>query len=99
MTIYVVHLNYFMIDVTNMSQKKLKKFVFDGESRLKGEQSSFHKHLLNNSNCAKNYNDGRFKMLSRARNPYHLPVLEPLFIKTVKPKICKQSEVYNLKLY
>ena len=43
--------------------KKLKKFIFDDESGSKAEQSSIHKHLVNNSKCTKNYNDRKFKFL------------------------------------
>ena len=46
--------------------------MFDGELRLKGEQSFIHEHVLNNPNCAKNYNDSRFKILSKVRNRYYL---------------------------
>ena len=56
--------------------------MFDGELRLKGEQSFIHEHVLNNPNCAKNYNDSRFKILSKVRNRYYLSVLESIYIKT-----------------
>ena len=79
--------------------KKLKKFIFNDEAKPKGDQSSIHEHLLNNPVCAKNYMDSRFKIVSRARNTYHLSVLESLFIRSLEPKICKQRDVYNLKLY
>ena len=81
-----------MLDVTNMLQNFLKRY---GESRPKGEQSSMHKHLLYNQNGTKNYNDKRFKILSRARNLYHFLVLQLLFIKTLESKVCKQREVNN----
>ena len=59
--------------------KKLKRFIFNDNVKPKGEQSSTHEHLLNNPICAENYLDSRFKILSRARNTYHLSVLESLF--------------------
>ena len=79
--------------------KKLKRFIFNDDVKPKGEQSSIHQHLLNNPVCAENYLDNRFEILSRARNTYHLSVLESLFIRSREPKICKQRDFYNLKLY
>ena len=67
--------------------KKLKWFVFNDDVKPKGEQSSIQEHLLNNPVCAENYLDGRLEILSRARNSYHLSVLELLFNKTREPKI------------
>ena len=52
--------------------------------------SAIGQHLLNNLDCSKNYNDNRFSIVTRGRNSYHLCVLESLFIKTVKPNLCKQ---------
>ena len=81
--------------------KNLKKFIFDGKTRPKGENSFVQEHLLNNPNCAENYNDSRFKLISRVRNAYHLCILKSLFIKTLEPKLFKQRDhdVYNLNLY
>ena len=78
--------------------KKLKRFIFSYDVKPKVEQSSIQEHLLNNPICAENYLNSRFEILSRARNTYHLSVLESLFIRTREPKICKQ-DFYNLKLY
>ena len=79
--------------------KKLKIFIFNDDVKPKSEQSPIHEHLLNNLICVENNLDSKFKILSRARNTYHLSFLEPLFIKTCKPKMCKQQDFYNLKLY
>ena len=49
--------------------------------------SAIAKHLLNNTDCAKNYSDRHFSIISKARNDYHLSVLELLFIKTFKPNL------------
>ena len=38
-------------------------------------------------------------VLSKARSEYHLSVLESLFIKTLKPHLCKQQYVYKSNLY
>ena len=49
-------------------------------------------HLLDNEQCAANYNDKRFKILAVARNSFHLCLLEATFIKTKHPVLCKQKE-------
>ena len=79
--------------------KKLKRFIFNDDVNPKGEQSSIHDHLLKNPNCAENYLDSKFKIISRARNSYHFSLLKPLFIRTREPKIFKQRDFYNSKLY
>ena len=72
--------------------KKLKRFISNDDVKPKGEQSSIHEHLLNYPICAKNYLDSRFKILPRARNTYHLLLLESLFIRTREPKIFKKRD-------
>ena len=44
-------------------------------------------------------NDNKITILTKGPNIYHLSVLEYLFIKTYKPKLCKQKLVYNTNLY
>ena len=62
--------------------------------------SAIGQHLLDNEQCAANYNDKRFKTLAVARNSFHLCLLEATFIKTKHPVLCKQKEfVYTLKLF
>ena len=55
-------------------------------------------HLLNISDCAKNYSDSNFSFTSKARYDYHLSVLESFFIKTFKPNLCKQQYAYKSNL-
>ena len=57
--------------------------------------SAIAEHLLNNSDCAKNYRDSNFSIISKARSEYNLNVLESLFIKTLKPNLCQQQIVYK----
>ena len=47
--------------------------------------SAVGQHLLDNEQCAANYNDKRFKILAVARNSFHLCLLEATFIKTKHP--------------
>ena len=61
-------------------------------------KSAIGKHLLNNLECSRNYNDKRFSIVTKGCNTYHLCVLEYLFIKIVKPKLCKQQIVYKSNL-
>ena len=43
--------------------------------------SAIEQHLLENEQCAANYNDKRFKILGVARSSFHLCLLEATFIK------------------
>ena len=47
--------------------------------------SAVGQHLLDNEQCAANYNDKRFKILAMARNSFHLCLLEATFLS--KPDI------------
>ena len=47
--------------------------------------------LLDNKQCAANYNYKRFKFLAVARNSFHLCLLEATFIKTRNPVLCKKK--------
>jgi hypothetical protein len=57
-------------------------------------------HLGESDMCRKNYDDNRFTILTRARTPHHLNVLEAIFIQTLKPILCIQKQyVYNTILF
>ena len=57
-------------------------------------------HLLNNDQCALNYDNKRFSILAAARSSFHLNLLETAYIKTPLPVLCRQKEfVYTLKLF
>ena len=61
--------------------------------------SAIGQHLLQNSTCAREYNDNKFSILARGRTSFHLSTLEARYIKTSKPNLCKQKElVYDLKI-
>ena len=51
-----------------------------GLNKPSNRSSAIAEHLLNNYDCAKNYNDSHFSILSKARNDYHLSVLKYLLI-------------------
>lgn len=62
-------------------------------------ESAIGQHLLCNKDCAANYNDSRFSVLSRGRTHFHLSTLEAIFIKTKDPNLCRQKEfIYKLKI-
>ena len=62
--------------------------------------SATGQHLLDNGQCALNYDDKRFSILAAARSSFHLNLLEAAYIKTWRPVLCRQKEfVYTLKLF
>lgn len=71
-----------------------------GKCKLPTKHSSaIGQHLIENPECAAQYNDGRFSILARARNFYKLSILEAIFIRLRKPILCKQKKfVLSLKL-
>ena len=68
-----------------------------GDPQLK---TAVGQHLGKNAVCRDKYDDGRFGILTKGRNQFHLDVLEALFIQTLKPNLCLQKErVYNTILF
>ena len=62
--------------------------------------SAIGQHLLENDQCAANYNDDQFSILDTARSLFHLSLLQASYIKVRRPNLCKQKEfVYTLKLF
>ena len=62
--------------------------------------SAIGQHLIENDQCAANYNDDQFSILDTAHSPFHLSVLEASHIKVLRPNLCKQKEfVFTLKLF
>ena len=61
--------------------------------------SAIGQHLLENPDCAKNYNDDMFRIIDKARSSFHLAVLKSIYISTKKPLLCRQKEfVFTLGL-
>ena len=74
---------------------KQKQYVENAKKR-----SSVCEHLVNNDECLKHYLDTAFKPIAKARNNFHLAVLEAILISTKKPNICKQKDhVYQTLLF
>ena len=62
--------------------------------------SAIGQHLLENDQCAANYNDDQCSILDTARSLFHLSLLEASYIKVRRPNLCKQKKfVYTLKLF
>ena len=53
--------------------------------RTKTCDSAIGKHLLENPDCAKNYNGDMFRIIGKARSSFHLAVLESIYISTKQP--------------
>ena len=51
-----------------------------GLNKSSNKLSAIAKHLLNNYDCAKNFNDNHSSNVSKNCNDYHLSVLKALFI-------------------
>ena len=47
------------------------------------------KHLLENDQCALNYDNKRFSILATARSSFHLNLLEAAYIKTQRRALCR----------
>ena len=63
-------------------------------------QSAIARHLAENNDCARRYDDDCFRVLCNARSKSHLEVLECLFIMCRQPSLCMQKQnVTSLKLF
>ena len=56
------------------------------------KRSSIAEHLVNNTNCASNYDSSRFKILSNCTSTINLGRMEAILIFLNKPEHCKQKE-------
>ena len=62
--------------------------------------SATGQHLLENNQCALNYDNKRFSILATASSSFRLNLLETAYIKTRQQTLCSQKEfVYALKLF
>ena len=62
--------------------------------------SAIGQYLLENPECAKMYNDDKFRIIGQARSPFYLGVLGSVYIKTQNPVLCRQKEfVFSLGLF
>ena len=62
--------------------------------------SAIGQHLLENDQCALNYDNKRFSILATARSSFHLNIVEAAYIKIQCSALCRQKEfVCALKLF
>ena len=62
--------------------------------------SAIGQHLFDNDQCALNYDNKWFSIVTAARSSFHLNLLKAVYIKTRRPVLCRQKEfVYTLKLF
>ena len=75
--------------------KAKKKTQFEPES-----DSAVGQHLLKSNQCARNYSDSRFKILTTVRSQFHLSLLEAVYISRKKTDLCRQKQfVFTLQLF
>ena len=56
-------------------------------------------HLLENDQCALNYDNKRFSFLAAARSSFHLNLLEAAYIKTQLPVLCDRKSLFTLSKF
>ena len=79
----------------NKKSKAKSKTQFEPES-----DSAIGQHLLEFHQCARNYSDSQFKILTTARSQFHLSLLEAVYISRKKPVLCRQKQfVFTLQLF
>ena len=62
--------------------------------------SAIGQHLLESNQCARNYSDSRFKILTTARSQFHLSLWEAFYISRKKTDLCRQKQfVITFKLF
>ena len=55
--------------------------------------SAIGQHLINNPKCFESYKVDNLKIISVARNEFHLKTLEALYILSLNPDLCKQKKI------
>ena len=62
--------------------------------------SAVRLHLLENPDCAAEYNENCFQVIAQGRSTFHLSVLESVYINLYKPILCRKKDfLYSLKLF
>ena len=79
----------------NKKCKAKRKTQFEPES-----DSAIGQHLLESNQCARNYSDSRFKILTTARSQFYLSLLEAVYTSWKKSDLCEQKQfVFTLQLF
>ena len=64
----------------------------DGSNQDAKTTSAIGEHLVKNAACLDSYNQSMFSIICTARTTSSLHVLEALYIKKIRPELCKQME-------
>ena len=72
----------------NRKCKAKSKTQFESES-----DSAIGQHLLESNQCARNYSDSQFKILTTARSQFHLSLLEVVYISRQKNRFVQAKAV------
>ena len=75
--------------LANITKPKTSTIDDDEQPKV---TSAFSEHLLNNTKCLDKYDRPMSSIVCRAWTSSTLHVLDPLFIKKLKPELCKQME-------
>ena len=78
-----------------------RKCKAKSKTQMKPESdSAIGQHLLESYQCARNYSDSQFKILTTARSQFHLSLLEAVYISRKKTDLCRQKQiVFTLQLF
>ena len=61
--------------------------------------SAIGEHLLTINSCRTSYEDDCFSVLHRARDKFHLKVLEAIYISMNRPSLCRQLNNHILNIF
>ena len=56
--------------------------------------SAIGQRVLENKDCAIHYNDKQFSILPNGRSHIHLSTFEAIYIKILKPELCRQKGIF-----
>ena len=79
---------------SNRKCKAKSKTQFEPES-----DSAIGQHLLESNQCARNYSDSLFEILTTARSQFQLNLLKAVYVSWKKTDLCRQKQfVFTLQL-
>ena len=79
--------------------KSVRRILTSGRRHVAvSAQSAIAQHLLENTDCGKQYSPAMFTIITGGRNSFNLQVLESLHITTAKPPLCKQKQFVYISI-
>ena len=73
----------------------LSKFYRTKRNSKEKSDFAIGQHLLKSNQCARNYSDSQFKILTTARSQFHLSLLEALYISRKKFVQAKAVRIHS----